>query len=82
MNHPDAKFHPRLIDLAPTILHILGLPVPKDMDGRVLQELFPTAQAVQFEDIDNSIVRHEKMEYNAEETELIEQRLKGLGYIE
>jgi len=29
-----------LTDLAPTILHIFGLPVPKDMDGRVLKELF------------------------------------------
>jgi predicted AlkP superfamily phosphohydrolase/phosphomutase len=82
MNHPDVKFHPRLIDLAPTILHILGLPVPADMDGRVLQELFPGAQDIRFEEIDNTIVRNKQMEYNAEETELIEQRLKGLGYIE
>ena len=26
----------RIIDLAPTILHILNVPVPEDMDGRVL----------------------------------------------
>ena len=30
----------RLIDIAPTVLHMMGLPVPQDMDGRVLKELF------------------------------------------
>jgi len=29
-----------LIDVAPTILYALGLPVPEDMDGRVLTEVF------------------------------------------
>lgn len=30
----------QIYDITPTILHILGLPVPEDMDGRVLTELF------------------------------------------
>ncbi|MEO5754019.1 MAG: alkaline phosphatase family protein [Chthoniobacterales bacterium] len=30
----------RLIDMAPTILHLMGQPVPEDLDGRVLEELF------------------------------------------
>ncbi len=29
-----------LLDIAPTILHLLGVPVPGDMDGRPLDELF------------------------------------------
>lgn len=31
---------PKIFDLAPTILHMFGLPVPNDMDGRVLTEIF------------------------------------------
>ncbi|MHB8567554.1 MAG: alkaline phosphatase family protein [Nitrososphaerales archaeon] len=47
MSGKSAKFiqgfprsEPRLTDLAPTILHYLNLPVPEDMDGRVLSEFF------------------------------------------
>jgi predicted AlkP superfamily phosphohydrolase/phosphomutase len=76
------NFHPNLIDLAPTILHLLGLPVPADMDGRVLQEIFPEAQAVRYEEPDNRKVPEAKTEYTTQEAELIEQRLKGLGYVE
>ena len=30
----------KIIDLAPTILHMMYTPIPKDMDGRVLKEIF------------------------------------------
>jgi len=30
----------RIYDIAPTILHIFGLPIPNDIDGRVLTEIF------------------------------------------
>ncbi|MCK4731121.1 MAG: alkaline phosphatase family protein [Methanophagales archaeon] len=29
-----------IFDIAPTILHLFGLPIPKEMDGRVLKETF------------------------------------------
>jgi predicted AlkP superfamily phosphohydrolase/phosphomutase len=76
---PD--FRPHLVDLAPTILHMLGLAVPADMDGRVLEEAFSDARQVHYEDVDNAMVR-EAADYTDQEAELIEQRLKGLGYIE
>jgi hypothetical protein len=28
-----------LLDIAPTVLHLLGVPIPEDMDGRILTEL-------------------------------------------
>ena len=30
----------RIYDIVPTVLHIFGLPVPEDLDGRVLREIF------------------------------------------
>lgn len=34
------EIEPKILDIAPTILHIMGLPIPKDMDGRILKEIF------------------------------------------
>ena len=73
--------NPHLIDLAPTILHALDLPVPTDMDGRVLEEIFEHPRTVQFQEIDNS-TSHAARDYDQNESEIIEQRLRGLGYVE
>jgi predicted AlkP superfamily phosphohydrolase/phosphomutase len=42
-----------IYDIAPTILHIMDLPIPKDMDGRVISEIFtedsePACRQVRF----------------------------------
>jgi hypothetical protein len=71
--------------MAPTILYLLGQPVPEDMDGRVLEELFEPAfitrnpiqvRATELSDGGQSA------QYTEEEAAVVEERLKALGYIE
>jgi predicted AlkP superfamily phosphohydrolase/phosphomutase len=72
----------RIIDLAPTILHILNLPVPADMDGCVLSAaLTPElrSRATQFSDVAHSDQAQVDLS-DAEQAE-VEERLRALGYL-
>ena len=40
-----------IVDVAPTILHKLGVPIPKDMDGKVLQNIFVDSSELQKKEI-------------------------------
>lgn len=77
----------RMIDMAPTLLHLLGLPVPEEMDGRVLtgalDEKFSASRPVQFQKSAGIDSRPEgDGGYSEEDAEKIEKRLQGLGYID
>jgi arylsulfatase A-like enzyme len=74
-------FHPNLIDLAPTILHLLGLPIPNDMDGRALEEILPSDWQANYEDADDRELPVAD-NYTHEEADIVAQRLKGLGYLD
>lgn len=39
-NNSEKLAHLKIYDITPTVLHMFGLPVPDDMDGRVLGEIF------------------------------------------
>ena len=76
-----------ILDLAPTILHLLGLPIPAQMDGHVILECLKDefkSKETDNKDAGQSIAIDEDMEnaYTAEEEEEIRQRLKGMGYLE
>lgn len=77
----------QIADCAPTILTLLDLPVPRDMDGRVLSELFQTMPTVQFEDAQTSRSTEqsgavESQVYSEEQLQLLTDRLSDLGYLE
>ena len=72
----------RLTDLAPTLLHILGVPVPADMDGRVLLEaLAPDLRSRAVETIEATARAPMPVDFTAEEQAEVEERLRALGYL-
>jgi predicted AlkP superfamily phosphohydrolase/phosphomutase len=73
-----------ITDLAPTILYAMGIPIPSDMDGRVLTEAFSAdhLSAVQMQYSDELSQRTTGEEqYSLEDEEEIKERLRGLGYV-
>lgn len=74
----------RLIDLAPTVLYLSGVPIPRDMDGRVLMEMFTedflTAHPPQYRDAE-PIGEPASPSYDEAEQAALEERLRNLGYL-
>lgn len=72
-----------MVDIAPTLLFDLDMPVPKDMDGRVLREVFLESYAnreVVFID-ERSSKKRVKADLSEDDEERLKDVLKGLGYI-
>jgi predicted AlkP superfamily phosphohydrolase/phosphomutase len=81
-----------LLDVAPTVLHLLGVPVPDDMDGRVLSELLepqsslisampclePALASAQAHGTPSSPLGSA---YSDDDDAAIKQRLADLGYL-
>jgi predicted AlkP superfamily phosphohydrolase/phosphomutase len=76
-----------LTDVAPTALYLLNLPVPEDMDGKVVEAMFK-------EDwINDHPIQYKKKQFeralpetgeglSPEEMEIVKKRLRGLGYLD
>ncbi|MEJ5377782.1 MAG: alkaline phosphatase family protein [bacterium] len=71
-------------DIAPTVLYLMGFPVPVDMDGTVLQEAlvepFLEENKLQFsESWDSQAAQHQAL--GPEEESAVRKQLEGLGYL-
>lgn len=75
----------RLVDIAPTVLYALDEPVPRDMDGRVLEDLFDESyrsrHAVRFSEPSAGGPEGRSENYSEEDERVIAERLKDLGYL-
>lgn len=73
-----------ILDLAPTILYALGAPVPRDMDGKVLEGIFDASflrgQPVRYSEALGPSRESEKR-LVAEEEETMKEKLRSLGYL-
>jgi predicted AlkP superfamily phosphohydrolase/phosphomutase len=70
-----------LMDITPTILHLMGIPIPSDMDGKVLSDYETNDAPVliqQHEQYDKSSTPNG---FTKEEEKDIEDHLRSLGYI-
>ncbi len=75
----DTPLDADIIDVVPTLLAYMGLPVPKHIDGKVLTEAFDTLPQITYEDMD--IDTKGKAKYSEAEQTEIEKQLGDLGYL-
>jgi predicted AlkP superfamily phosphohydrolase/phosphomutase len=83
---PGSTLHGASIyDIAPTVLHAMGLPVPADMDGHVLADAFCPGYMAAFPvvtgDPGTGGAPAADVDYTEEGEQEIIDRLRGLGYM-
>lgn len=75
-----------LVDLAPTILYLMGVPVPAQMDGRILQETiapdftpFAGEETIRWASEDGDDADGQGL--TEDQRRVVAERLRGLGYV-
>jgi len=71
----------RIYDVAPTILALKGLPIPDDMDGRVLVEAMNDPESYSDLDSVEGDFSQKDHTFTEEEEKALQDRLKSLGYM-
>ena len=72
-----------IMDVAPTVLYQCGVPVPDDMDGRILTKIFDEQYVKSNPPGSTKADEAETSEYNysGKEEKEVEKRLQDLGYL-
>lgn len=76
-----------LLDIAPTVLQLLGLPAAYDMPGRVLSEVLtegdPLERLESWEEVEGDAGQHPaELRVDPEQTQQVLEQLVALGYVE
>jgi predicted AlkP superfamily phosphohydrolase/phosphomutase len=74
--------HLDLVDMAPTLLYLLGLPIPADMDGRVASSILTLDREPKIVPVLNEDFTTGRQEFSEKEEALIQERLRSLGYLQ
>ena len=73
-----------LMDICPTALYMLGIPLTKEMDGKVLMEIFEdgysNGREIKYYGSSYKCPPEEKV-FDEQDEQKVKERLKGLGYI-
>jgi len=72
-----------IFDVTPTILHLMGCPIPSDLDGRVLEIMIEPSFAKHpvITGTPSYAKRHGRRNWSKQEEQEILERLKRLGYL-
>lgn len=75
-----------ILDIAPTVLALMGVPIPTKMDGHVLEEAFgdKLRQQLSITYVEGEDLGQEQLpapDISAQDEEALRRRLRGLGYL-
>jgi len=70
----------KIEDVAPTVLHMLDMPIDGGMDGKVLDEIFENKKEIKKRKYETE-GEGAKGKLSAQDEEAVKQRLKALGYM-
>ncbi len=75
-----------IMDVTPTLLYLLGLPIPEEMDGRVLEDAFEDHFLKQnpptYREGGTELEGVKEEDFSREDAEKVREKLKGMGYID
>jgi predicted AlkP superfamily phosphohydrolase/phosphomutase len=74
-----------IIDVAPTVMYAMALPVPKHMEGKVRAEIFSEnfrkTHPIQFMEYGQKVEECQGGAYSPDEEDKVKETLRGLGYL-